>query len=44
MSCLLKTLYDVFRAEQQEVYDRVSRAFGGLTNRVNLQPIADVSR
>jgi hypothetical protein len=44
MQGLLKTLYETFPAEQQEIYKRVSGAFGGPTNRVNLQPIADFSK
>ncbi len=39
MQGLLKLLYEAFPAEQQDIYKRVSGAFGGPTNRVNLQPI-----
>lgn len=39
MQGLLKMLYEAFPAEQQDIYKRVSGAFGGPTNRVNLQPV-----
>lgn len=44
MQALLKMLYEAFPAEQQEVYKRVSGAFGGPTNRLNLKPISDFSK
>jgi hypothetical protein len=44
MQGLLKMLYEAFPEEQQEIYKRVSGAFGGPTNRVNLQPVSDFSK
>jgi hypothetical protein len=44
MQGMLKMLYEAFPEEQQEIYKRVSGAFGGPTNRVNLKPIADFSK
>jgi hypothetical protein len=37
-------LYEAFPAEQQEIFKRVSGAFGGPTNRVNLQPVAEFGK
>jgi hypothetical protein len=44
MQTWLKLLYEAFPEEQQEIYKRVQGAFGGPTNRVNLQPITDFSK
>jgi hypothetical protein len=45
MQSMLKMLYDtVPPEEQQNIFKRVSGAFGGPTNRVNLQPIADFAK
>jgi hypothetical protein len=44
MQALLKLLYAAFPEQQQEIYQKVSGAFGGPTNRLNLQPLADFSK
>jgi hypothetical protein len=44
MTTLLNLVYKAFPEQQQEIFKRVSGAFGGGTNRVNLQPIADFSK
>jgi hypothetical protein len=44
MQTLLKTVYEAFPAEQQDIYKRVSGAFGGPTSRVNLQPVAEFAK
>lgn len=44
MQALLKLLYATFPEQQQEIYQKVSGAFGGPTNRLNLQPLADFSK
>ncbi len=44
MQTLLKLLYAAFPEEQQEIYKRVSGAFGGGTSRVNLTLATDFSK
>jgi hypothetical protein len=44
MTTLLNLVYKAFPDQQQEIFKRVSGAFGGGTNRVNLQPVADFSK
>jgi hypothetical protein len=44
MTTLLNIVYKAFPEQQQEIFKRVSGAFGGSTSRVNLQPIADFSK
>jgi hypothetical protein len=44
MTALLNIVYKAFPDQQQEIFKRVSGAFGGGTNRVNLQPIADFAK
>lgn len=39
MTSLLNLVYKTFPEEQQEIYKRVSGAFGGATNRLNLQAV-----
>jgi hypothetical protein len=44
MTSLLNLVYKAFPDQQQDIFKRVSGAFGGATNRINLQPIADFSK
>lgn len=44
MQTLLKMLYAAFPEEQQEIYKRVSGAFGGGTSRVNLALATDFAK
>jgi hypothetical protein len=44
MQNMMKIVYEAFPAEQQDIYKRLQGAFGGPTNRVNLQPVADFSK
>ncbi len=44
MQNMMKIVYEAFPTEQQDIYKRLQGAFGGPTNRVNLQPIADFSK
>jgi hypothetical protein len=44
MTNLLNLVYKAFPDQQQEIFKRVSGAFGGATNRINLQPIADFAK
>lgn len=44
MTNLLNLVYEAFPDQQQEIFKRVSGAFGGATNRINLQPIADFAK
>jgi len=44
MTTLLNLVYKAFPDQQQEIFKRVSGAFGGSTSRVNLQPVADFSK
>ncbi|MCL4813618.1 MAG: hypothetical protein KJ061_14085 [Vicinamibacteraceae bacterium] len=41
MTTLLNLVYKAFPEEQQEIYNRVSGAFGGPTSRVNLLPVTE---
>jgi hypothetical protein len=44
MTNLLNLVYKAFPDQQQEIFKRVSGAFGGATNRINLQPVSDFSK
>jgi hypothetical protein len=44
MAALLNLVYKAFPDQQQEIFKRVSGAFGGQTNRVNLQPVVDFTK
>lgn len=44
MQNMMKIVYAAFPAEQQDIYKRLQGAFGGATNRVNLQSIADFGK
>jgi hypothetical protein len=44
MTGLLNLVYKAFPDQQQEIFKRVSGAFGGGTNRLNLQPVSDFSK
>jgi hypothetical protein len=44
MQGLIQMLYKAYPAEQQDIFKRVSGAFGAPPNRVNLQPVVDFSK
>jgi hypothetical protein len=44
MTTLLNMVYKAFPEQQQDIFKRVSGAFGGATSRVNLQPVADFAK